>query len=63
MKTFMSPDAVAAIRQLSLKQVEKRLAELDGERAVLSLLRRSLVARRNAELRTARRSVHKGDRQ
>jgi hypothetical protein len=50
-------DPVAALRHLTIEQIEQRLAELDGERASLSLLRRSLVARRRAEQRQSRRTV------
>ena len=50
-------DALAALRELTLEQLEQRLAELDGERASLSLLRRSLVARQRAQKRAQGRSV------
>ncbi len=46
-------DALAALRQLPLNEVERRLAELDAERAALSLLRRSLAARDRAKRHTA----------
>ena len=51
-------DLVAALRHLTLGQVEERLTELEGERASLSLLRRSLVARLRAEQRQDRRLSH-----
>lgn len=50
-------DALAALRHLSLAEVERRLADLDAERAGLSLLRRSLVARDRAKRRSARQIV------
>lgn len=50
-------DALNALRNLTLEEVEKRLADIDGERASLSLLRRSLVARRLAKNRTRQRSL------
>jgi hypothetical protein len=46
-----SPDALAALRQLTLAEVEQRLADLAAERAALSLLRRSLAARDRARRR------------
>jgi hypothetical protein len=53
-------DAFAALRQLSLTEVESRLADLNGERAALSLLRRSLVARERARRRLQPRSAVEG---
>ena len=50
-------DAFVAIRHLSLTEVEQRLADLDAERAALSLLRRSLMARDRARRRSQRRTV------
>ncbi|MFH1922220.1 MAG: hypothetical protein ABIP48_20340 [Planctomycetota bacterium] len=50
-------NALDALRRLTLDQVENRLAEIDGERASLSLLRRSIVARERAQRRTQERSV------
>jgi hypothetical protein len=44
------------LRQLSLAEVEQRLADLDAERAALSLLRRSLAARERARRRAGQRS-------
>jgi hypothetical protein len=41
-------DVLASLRQLSLGEVEQRLADLDAERAALALLRRSLAARERA---------------
>ncbi len=48
-----SSDLVAALRHLTLAEVEQRLAEIEGERASLTMLRRSLIARRRAEERHA----------
>ena len=48
------PDFLASIQQLTLSEVEQRLAELDAERAALSLLRRSLAARDRAKRRRQR---------
>lgn len=48
-------DPLAAIRRMTLAEVETRLVELDGERAALSLLRRSLIARDRARGRATRR--------
>jgi hypothetical protein len=50
------PDAFATLRQLTLSEVEQRLADLDAERAALSLLRRSLSARDRAKRRSQQRS-------
>jgi len=47
-------DPVSALRRLTLEQVDLRLAELDGERAALAVIRRSLVARLRAEQRSNR---------
>lgn len=46
-------NALTALREISLSEVEQRLVDLDSERAALSLLRRSLAARD----RVKRRSV------
>ena len=54
-----SSDPVTALRSLSLEQIDQRIAELDGERASLALIRRSLLARRRAEQRTIRRPSEK----
>jgi hypothetical protein len=60
------PDVLTALRDLSLAQVEQRLAELDAERTALSTLRRSLVARdrarrqsRQAEKRELDNAAHR----
>ena len=53
-------DFLTALQHLSLEDVERRLAQIDGERATLSLLRRSLVARQRAVVKTQRRSVTSG---
>lgn len=55
------PDALAALRGLTLEQVERRIAELEGERATLATLRRSLKAKRRAEERSQRRSAPKAE--
>jgi hypothetical protein len=52
--------ALAALRQISLTEVEQRLADLDAERAALSLLRRSLAARERAK-RHAHHTVIKAE--
>ena len=46
--TCLTPAILASLGQLTLAQVEQRLAELDAERAALSTLRRSLSARDRA---------------
>jgi hypothetical protein len=46
--TTPADDPICVIRGLTLTRVEQRLADLDGERAALSLLRRSLAARDRA---------------
>lgn len=48
------PDALGAVRNLTLADIERRLAELDAERAQLSSLRRSVVARERAKRRAIR---------
>jgi hypothetical protein len=60
MNTHMldKPDFLVSIKQLTLAEVEQRLADLDAERAALSLLRRSLVARDRVKRR--RQSAAKG---
>jgi hypothetical protein len=50
-------DALATLKNLSLAKVEQRLADIDAERAALSLLRRSLAARERARKRFERRGV------
>lgn len=47
-------DPLAAILTLTLPEVERRLDDLDAERAALSLLRRSLAARDRAKRKAAR---------
>lgn len=42
---------------VTLEDIESRLAEIEGERAGLSLLRRSLLAKRRAEKRERARSI------
>jgi hypothetical protein len=48
-------DLLTSIQRLTLAEVDKRLADLDAERAALSFMRRSLVARDKAARRAARR--------
>src|SRR5262245_18072506 len=43
-----TPDVLDRLRQMTLAEVEQRLADLDAARAALSLLRRSLAARDRA---------------
>lgn len=50
-------DALNALRYLTLEEVEQRITEINGERASLSLLRRSLLARKRAERKSQQRSV------
>jgi len=52
-----TPDALTALQHLTLEDVEQRLAEIEGERASLSLLRRSLIARRRAQKQAEQRSM------
>lgn len=47
--------ALNALEDLSIEAVEKRLAEIEGERASLSVLRRSLAARERAQRKTQSR--------
>ncbi len=56
-KTPNTAEAIAAIQNLTLEEVERRLAEIDGERASLSSLRRSLVARERVRRRSQNRSL------
>ncbi|HLN26425.1 MAG TPA: hypothetical protein VK395_01630 [Gemmataceae bacterium] len=51
------PDALTTLRQLTLTEIEQRLADIDAERAALSLLRRSLAARERVRRRSEQRSV------
>jgi hypothetical protein len=44
-------DPLDALRHLTIDEVEQRLADLDAERAALSLIRRSLAARDRAHRR------------
>ena len=44
--------ALTALRNLTLNDVEKRLADLNAERAALSFMRRSLAARDKAKRRS-----------
>lgn len=48
------PDALGAVRNLTLADIERRLTDLDAERAQLSSLRRSVVARERAKRRASR---------
>jgi hypothetical protein len=47
-------DVLAVLRSLSLSELDQRLADLAAERAALSSLRRSLVARDRAKRRAGR---------
>lgn len=51
-----SPDPVAALRGLSLPDIDRRIADLEAERAALSTLRRSIIARERARKRAEDRS-------
>ena len=53
--TAPADDRLAALRDLSLSEVEQRIADLDAERAALALIRRSLAARDRAKRRTKHR--------
>lgn len=53
--TSRIPDALGAVRNLTLADIERRLTELDAERAQLSSLRRSVVARDRARRRAGKR--------
>ncbi len=55
-------DALATLRHLTLADVEQRLADLDAERAALSLLRRSLAARDRAKRRSRQSHPSEGGR-
>jgi hypothetical protein len=46
-------EALTALRHITLAEVEQRIADVDAEKAALSLLRRSLAARE----RVRRRSI------
>lgn len=50
-------DALTALREMTLSEIEQRLADLDSERAALSLLQRSLAARDRAKRRLEKQSV------
>jgi len=54
------PDILTTIRQLTLSDLDQRLAEIGAELAALSTLRRSLVARDKAKRRAARRATPEG---
>jgi hypothetical protein len=55
--TLATPDLPSLLKKLTLADVEQRLADLDAERAALSLLRRSLAARDRAKRRRQERKV------
>lgn len=58
METIPNKNAtLVALRDLTLEEVETRLAEIDGERASLSLLRRSIAAKLRAKKRTQQRAM------
>jgi hypothetical protein len=50
-------DALGTVRNLTLADIERRQAELDAERAQLSSLRRSIVARERARRRANQRAT------
>ena len=63
METTIAPtNAVETLQRLTLSEVDARLAELDAERAALSTLRRSLVARDKSRRRTCRSSAGEASR-
>jgi hypothetical protein len=50
--TTTTTDALlSVVKDLSLDEIEKRIADLDAVRAALGFLRRSLAAREKARLR------------
>jgi len=55
-KTPETNDVLTALRQLSVAEIEERMVALDSERAALSLLRRSLIARERARTKAAARA-------
>ncbi|KKM84521.1 hypothetical protein LCGC14_1298350 [marine sediment metagenome] len=61
MPTPNTTNALTALRHLTIEEVEQRLTEIDGERASLALLRRSLAARERAKQRTAQRFPSKAE--
>jgi len=50
-------DTLSVLRHLTLAEVEQRLADVDAERAALSLLRRSLAARERVRRRSEQRAT------
>jgi hypothetical protein len=56
-----SPDILSGIQRLNLADLDRRLADLDAERAALSLLRRSLAARDRAKRRASGHSAAGAD--
>lgn len=58
--TASTPDCLAALRPLALDEDEQRQADLDAERAVLSLIRRSLAARDRVNRRVQPRQQQEG---
>jgi hypothetical protein len=59
-QTVEKLDLFAGLRQLTLADVDRRLVDLDAERAALSLLRRSLAARDRARRRSHYRPGESG---
>jgi hypothetical protein len=51
MDTISLPDPLDVIRRLTAEQVERRLAEIDGERDALRTILRSVRARERARQR------------
>jgi hypothetical protein len=56
MDTTSTSALLSGLGRLSLVEVEKRITEIDAERAALSLLRRSLAARDRTRRRAAQRA-------
>jgi hypothetical protein len=54
-------DPIAALRHLTLADIERRLADLNAERSALTTIRRALAARERARRRAAARpTTHEG---
>jgi len=53
-RTHNPTQALLALKRLTLPELDSRLGELDAERATISSLRRSLIARDKARARTRR---------
>lgn len=55
MNTIAPPDRLAALRDLTLLDVERRILSLESELAALAVLRRSMRAKERAARRAADR--------